>query len=113
MSRVGTSIRLATLAALARTTLAGTVLARAALAGTALARAALARALTGTALARTTLAGRPEADRPPSEKQAGPLPFEDAILRPAGCRVREQRGRQVMPGDLRDDRIDPMVITGR
>ena len=48
--------------------------------------------------------------RPLGEQQAGPLSGEDAAGRAAASRVREQRGGQVVPGDLRDDGVDPVIV---
>src|SRR6185437_14390782 len=40
-----------------------------------------------------------------------PLPLEHPVARGGALGgVREQRGGQVVPGDLRDDRVDPAVV---
>src|SRR6185369_16359231 len=67
--------------------------------------------------AGTGLAGRgrgdgaAEADRALGEQESRPLPLEHPVARGGALGgVREQRGGQVVPGDLRDDRVDPAVV---
>src|SRR5215470_10305982 len=55
--------------------------------------------------------GAAEADRALGEQEPRPLLLEHPVARGGALGgVREQRGGQVVPGDLRDDRVDPAVV---
>ena len=61
---------------------------------------------------RCPAARLPKPAEPWVNSRPGPLLLEHAAGRAAARRVREQRGGQVVPGALRDDRVDPVVVGG-
>ena len=59
---------------------------------------------------RSPEAGRRRGRAAAAEKQTGPRLLEHAVARRAAIGGRQERRRQVVPRDHRDDRVDPLVV---